>query len=521
MSSFGISWCGCGTDAFMFFCATKDAYETLPSQTSSTGYGQGDGDVEMVSPSAPSVAESGVGSEPVSSPASSLWPSRQKRHVCTVENCTKSFSRPARLMEHLRSHTNERLFQCEHEGCGKSYLRQSHLNHHVKSAHTKIRDYVCPKDGCGMSFATGTRLRRHISTHEGKEKFKCTGYPGCEETFRKHATLQRHITSVHLGLRPFPCQEAGCSAAFDTAGHLRSHVAKMHGEARFTCTECIAAASTLVPAATSEFDEGVDDELFPIFGADIGADIDEPEYATFQTYAELQDHMRLVHPPGCTLCGQVFASSREMRRHVDLNHPEISAVSDNQPQYPCPYSSCPRTFNKKGNLNVHIRAVHEGEKRFVCGETDLSNSRKAPGWDGSGACGQRYGSRSALEEHVRTAHLGLLNTKAEKRAAGRSRNANATMNANMDVNMNMNMNMDIAAETAAYGETSANTPSRDLMSLTGLNYETSGRDYACLVGGCSYRFHRDYDLFQHLTGSAHQLGDSEVQLLLLQRPCVA
>lgn len=476
---------------------------------STTSHGQddhdGDGDDDDVEMGSPTAHSSMLGS---SSPASALWPSRQKRHACTVENCDKSFSRPARLMEHLRSHTNERLFHCEHEGCGKSYLRPSHLQHHVKSAHTKIRDYVCPKDNCGMTFVTGTRLRRHIATHDGRDKFKCTGYPGCEETFRKHATLQRHITSVHMGLRPFPCPEAGCDAAFDTGGHLRSHIAKMHGEPRFTCTECIAAAAP-TPAVTIDDEDGFDDEAFPIYGADMaqGPDVDldlDLDSASFQTFAQLQEHMRLAHPPGCVVCGQMFETARETRRHVEAQHADVSGVVDRRPEYPCPYAACSRTFNKKGNLNVHMRAVHEGEKRFVCGETDLSRSRKVTGWDGAGGCGQRYGSRSALEEHVRTAHLGLLNTKAEKKAS--------TVNADMDTNMDMN-----AAETATYNQ----VPSRDVMSLTGLNYEVSGRDYTCLVGGCAYRFRRDYDLFQHLTGSAHKLGDTEVQLLLLQRTTAA
>ncbi|EFE37082.1 C2H2 transcription factor (TFIIIA), putative [Trichophyton benhamiae CBS 112371] len=183
------------------------------------------------------------------SPASSKYPSELKTHLCPYSGCDKAFNRPARLTEHIRSHTNDRIFACTYEGCEKSFLRASHLNHHIKSAHTLIRDYVCEREGCGKAFATGSRLRRHLAAHEGRDKYTCTEIAEgsgkqCGESFRKHSTLLKHVMTVHLKKRPFPCQatlDSGetCTAAFDTAGHLKAHERRVHGEARFTCTECI------------------------------------------------------------------------------------------------------------------------------------------------------------------------------------------------------------------------------------------------------------------------------------------
>lgn len=397
--------------------------------------------------------------------ASSRYPSNRKIHLCPHEGCIKAFNRPARLAEHLRSHTNERIFHCEHEGCSKTFLRQSHLNHHVKSAHTTIRDYVCPREECDKAFATGSRLRRHLAAHEGRDKYRCTEYPPCGETFRKHTTLQRHVIMVHLNQKPFVCQHVDpvsqeqCTQAFDTAGHLRSHESRIHGDARFRCTECSNVAR--------KYGGGVLE-------------------TSFYTFAQLRQHIRSVHPPICPDCGIECLSSRELRQHVEIIHGGLSL--EDRKVFPCDHPGCERSFTKKGNLNVHVRTVHEGEKRFVCGQTDLSGSRRLNGWSGENACGKQYSSKLALEEHVRTAHLGMKHARAARR---------------------QQLGLDPKPRSRPMVS--------DLAMLTGEGYaEESGRPIPCLLANCPYRFHRNYDLWMHM-GAKHQMAEADTQILLMQR----
>ncbi|EEQ33197.1 hypothetical protein McanMca71_005530 [Microsporum canis] len=411
------------------------------------------------------------------SPASSKYPSELKKHLCPYTNCNKAFNRPARLTEHLRSHTNDRIFVCTYEGCEKNFLRVSHLNHHVKSAHTLIRDYVCEREGCGKAFATGSRLRRHIAAHEGRDKYTCTelneeGGKQCKETFRKHSTLLKHVMTVHLKKRPFPCQailESGktCTAAFDTAGHLKAHERRVHGEARFTCTECIGN------------NEGEGKER-------------DGNAFNFATYALLQSHMRSVHPPTCPTCAHICSSAKDLRRHIEISHGTVSV--DDRRAYPCQHPGCGRSFTKKGNLNVHVKTVHEGEKRFACGETDLSTSKKVSGWNGTDACGKRYGSKLALEEHVRTAHMGFRNARAERKARAGSRSA-----ANLESGLTHMGPSNVAL-------------------LTGQGYaeESVNRQIPCLLAECEHRFYRDYDLWLHM-GAKHCMDENEIQILFMQR----
>ncbi|KAI5289535.1 Strongly-conserved Zn-finger binding protein (TFIIIA) [Ascosphaera acerosa] len=470
----------------------------------------------------PSLSQPATTASATGEPAATLatprtrYPSDRKVHRCPFDGCDKAFNRPARLQEHLRSHNNERIFVCTHAGCDKSFIRVSHLKHHVKSAHTTVRDYVCPRPECGKSFVTGTRLRRHMTAHEGRDKFRCTGYDGCSETFRKHSTLQRHIMSAHLGLKPFPCEE--CDAGFETAGHLRAHVARMHGESRFTCTECAAAATaaagaSVVPTtvtATATATAAVSDGS--VSATPITA-------VSFPSYALLQAHIRTAHPPVCTTCGHICSTTRELRQHLDVAHGpsvgsgEAAGLQSMQATMPpkhlfhCPEPSCGRAFTRKGNLNVHVRTVHEGEKRFACGETDLSNSQKVPGYDPAlHGCGKKYGSKLALEEHIRTAHLGLKTAKAEKEMRS----------------MTAAQSHDGHDQSQAVSGTTDTPPSNhfDLTLLTGAAPVVAGADdgrhVPCLLADCRYRFHRDYDLWVHMS-SQHHMGEGMIQWLLMRR----
>ncbi|KAJ5157026.1 uncharacterized protein N7482_008126 [Penicillium canariense] len=437
-------------------------------------YGEAHSDAAYSASETPSLVSDDINETPATpvSTTSTRYPSELKTHLCPFEGCFKAFNRPARLHEHIRSHKNERVFKCTHEGCDKTFLRASHLQHHVKSAHTGVRDYVCDRPDCGKSFVTGSRLRRHLAAHDGRDKFRCTEYPPCDQTFRKHSTLQKHIITVHLHQKPYPCTHVDentgeeCQMAFDTAGNLRSHESRVHTEKRFSCTEC--AERFQQQSSNMDTTENHSDQSF-----------------VFPTYALLQAHIRTAHPPKCPKCPIICSTSRELRRHLEVAHGDVSL--EERKVFKCTFDSCDRSFTKKGNLTVHIRTFHEGEKRFVCGETDLSTSKKVAGWDGCG-CGKRYGTKLVLEEHVRTAHMGFKNSKAERRER-----------------------LGLTNKPSNHHQIST------LAALTGQGYaEETGRHIACFYESCEHRFHRDYDLWGHMTAK-HGCSEDQVQGLFMQR----
>lgn len=326
-----------------------------------------DPDLDLDLTSARSPASSDDDAAAASSPATAAttprarFPSDLKTLACTWPGCSKTFNRPARLRDHLNSHTNSRPFKCPYDGCAKDYIEDKHLKQHIKAWHTHERKYVCPRDGCDKSFVTGTRLRRHQAVHEGADRFRCAD---CGQSFRKKETLHKHIRRDHLNQPAFECPEPGCAAAFPSKPSLKRHRDKAHGEAKFWCAEC-------------------------------------PAPVGFTTESLLQQHIRHEHQ-GCIFCDYRPASRWELERHVEMRH--SGKTLQDRRTHACTHAGCGKSFTKRSNLNAHVRTAHEGF-RFVCGAVDLSGLL-FDAWDPAQGCGAKFSAKSRLEDHVRFVHLG-------------------------------------------------------------------------------------------------------------------
>ncbi|KAI6783910.1 Transcription factor-like protein [Emericellopsis cladophorae] len=299
-------------------------------------------------------------------PKTPRFPSDLKTLPCTWPGCPKTFNRPARLRDHLNSHTNSRPFVCPYDGCEKDYTVDKHLKQHIKATHTQERKHVCPREGCGKSFVTGTRLKRHQAVHEGAERFRCQD---CGQSFRKKDTLAKHVRKEHQGLKGFPCAEKGCDAAFDTKASLRKHVEREHGTARFWCHECAKQSSP----------DG------------------EPRGTGFTTELLLQNHLKQEHQD-CMFCEFRSSKQGDLERHVEMHH--SGKTVDDRRTEPCSYPDCDKWFTNRSNRNNHVRTVHEGQ-RFICGGITINIG----GWSNDQGCGEHFTSKARLEDHVRYVHL--------------------------------------------------------------------------------------------------------------------
>ena len=265
---------------------------------------------------------------------------------------------------------------------------------------------------------------------------------------------------VHEGKRPFVCRAVNgqgeeCGAGFDAAGKLKSHQGRVHGDKRFWCTIC---SSTAVARESNDGEGDTQDG--------------------FSTYAELQAHIGIQHAPTCEECGLQCKSHRALKSHVDIVHGPSGV--DERRKHACGEPGCGRAFTKKGNLNVHVRTIHD-QRKFVCGDVDRSLLKNVAGWDGSNACGQALSTKQSLEGHIRAAHLGLSSSRR-----------------NTD---------DLTAERKKTRSRAVST----LVRLTGAGYDReSGRDISCMMPNCEYRFTRDYDLELHLS-FYHGLSNDEME----------
>ncbi len=411
-----------------------------------------------------------------------------------------------------------------------------------------MRDYACEFAGCDKKFLTGTRLKRHQAVHEGRNRYRCTEYAPCQEVFRKHATLQRHVLSVHLGRKPYICGETaegndggeGCKEGFDTPAQLRRHRARLHEGLRYWCSECVVPADVTPSTAEEEEDE---------------------EQATttkrfaFATYAELQSHLREIHPPTCIFCNQSCVSPRHLRQHIASHHPEVvtqSAEDDtiipatsSRKLHRCPKQNCLKLFTRRHNLKIHLRTVHEGEKQFVCSpDTELKLSRDIPEkwWEfiplnvssgvgvgdvgerrksaKNGPCNKAFQTKGNLEEHVRTQHLGFPSSERPSKKRPREGQAGSVLDGRsiiqhddwqgaIEGTMNDIGTVKMGTKTKTRTRSRQNTKEENTPSviaqLTGTGsygYTTpslSGRHIECLLApGCPLRFKRQWDLITHL-----------------------
>lgn len=341
------------------------------------------------------------------------------------------------------------------------------MTRHFDSTHKNIRKYKCDWESCDKEFATAAHLKRHKKSHEKQEVFRCRDHPPCSETFRKKATLDAHIKTKHLDMKAYACslidETTGlpCTAAYNRESALRMHVGRFHSGNRYSCTIC----------SPNEEVNSQDGFMSPA------------EPVGFPTYSALQAHMAEVHPPTCTMCHKQFASAATLKAHIEISHEGPSRGTHN---FRCTEPGCDRTFTKRGNLNVHVQSVHQKVKRFICGEVDLSKSSipQVKNWDRAGGCGQSFGAKSSLEQHVQTQHLGQkLNRKHIRQAKKQEKKKAAPSAASL---------------------------------LTGFGYG-GDRDVACVVSGCPYRFFRNYELRVHLRGAPHHFSDEQIDEMILDR----
>lgn len=81
-------------------------------------------------------------------------PGQDPKAKLPCQVCRRSFSKQS-LREHLRQHTNERIFECPVAGCPMSFTRKNNLKSHVEHVHrdqSRAPTNVCRV--CGRSFAS-------------------------------------------------------------------------------------------------------------------------------------------------------------------------------------------------------------------------------------------------------------------------------------------------------------------------------------------------------------------------------
>ncbi|KAK3542257.1 hypothetical protein QTP86_021453, partial [Hemibagrus guttatus] len=117
--------------------------------------------------------------------------STEKILRCPYENCQRTFTYPAHLKYHLKTHRNDRTFRCGAEGCGKSFYVLQRLQVHMRT-HNGEKPFICNEKNCGKKFTTAGNLKNHKRTHTGEKPFLCD-VDNCGRSFAEYSSLRKHM----------------------------------------------------------------------------------------------------------------------------------------------------------------------------------------------------------------------------------------------------------------------------------------------------------------------------------------
>ena len=117
----------------------------------------------------------------------------------------------------MRSHNEEKPFQCKWPGCGKGFARAHDCKRH-EQLHFNYRPHKC--EGCGKSFQRMDALNRHRrcfvrSTHASSTKYHPVRSEGGQDCQRAQDEAQANGTIDSAGLAPANSMGSGPS---DSAG---------------------------------------------------------------------------------------------------------------------------------------------------------------------------------------------------------------------------------------------------------------------------------------------------------------
>uniref|UniRef100_A0A0A9ZCP2 Histone H4 transcription factor n=1 Tax=Lygus hesperus TaxID=30085 RepID=A0A0A9ZCP2_LYGHE len=188
--------------------------------------------------------------------------------LCQWEDCTvqHELSGFKEFLAHVQIHTNEVIYGCEPYNCGWFECKfstnkvKARLVDHVK-VHTGERMIACPV--CGNMFANVTKFSDHCErqiTFNENWKIKCdycSSYLPNERILRDHmrqhihhhkccfcdltchspAVLVEHIRYRHLPYRPYKCSSCPreCKSAYDLKQHLKTHTKDV---VKYKCSDC-------------------------------------------------------------------------------------------------------------------------------------------------------------------------------------------------------------------------------------------------------------------------------------------
>ncbi|XP_065180256.1 zinc finger protein ZIC 3-like [Sycon ciliatum] len=114
-------------------------------------------------------------------------------HICHWDQCSRKrgFKAKYKLVNHIRVHTGEKPFVCNHQDCThKAFARSENLKIHYR-VHTKEKPFACTFPDCKKRFANSSDRKKHMNVHTKDITYQCRA-AGCTKRYTHPSSLRKH-----------------------------------------------------------------------------------------------------------------------------------------------------------------------------------------------------------------------------------------------------------------------------------------------------------------------------------------
>ncbi|KAL9014276.1 MAG: hypothetical protein Q9173_001059 [Seirophora scorigena] len=298
---------------------------------------------------------------PFSPKASPRFRSELKKHLCTYPDCSKAFNRPAKLSQHILSHTNvrpfgKRAYQCESKDeagilCGQGFDTLGKLNAHEGRVHGGKRFWcsICPADPemdalekHAAGFSTYAVLQDHIKRDHPPQCGICGLVCSSQRELKNHVEV-RHDNPTVDERKSHLCPEPDCGRGFTKKGNLNVHIQSAHKAKKYICG--------LVGLEALNRIEGWD-------GLNACA-------KALSTKGSLENHIRTVHmgvgKRRVKSRKTMTSDSARQQGDFDLNLMMLTGVGYEQHSgrlIACTVPECDYRFSRSYDLQIHLISRH-------------------------------------------------------------------------------------------------------------------------------------------------------------------
>ncbi|XP_062547256.1 zinc finger protein 572-like [Armigeres subalbatus] len=246
------------------------------------------------------------------------------------------------------------------ELCDKSFRTRSLYVMHLQNKHPSSDELMFTCTLCPKRFPSERKAKLHALVHLPSDQKLVHPCKYCDKKFSKLVNVQAHIKAVHIGERPYICEE--CGKAFGTKGALKEHQITHSDEKPYQCAHCPKKFKNLPRLKTHEDIHNATLYVCPHCGLQLN------------TKRTLKMHM-VVHSDQkkfkCQYCGNEYKRSKALKNHLIL-HTGLRP-------YQCPF--CEKTFANGSNCRSHKKKAHPKELALLEASGGQSRATNIPKLD--------------------------------------------------------------------------------------------------------------------------------------------